>query len=80
MPRVILNALDYRERDLQAYIRNEMKLQKVHQKDLADELHMTQQNFSYLISNMNFNPKQLMIVFHRLNTPTEKIGELMKYE
>jgi len=78
MPRV--NSLDPTHktmRKIEAYIRGEMRDRGIDQKEMADDLGMCQQNFSYKLIHGKFTVKELYKIFQKFNTSTEERGELM---
>lgn len=68
---------EYQLSDLSLYILGSMKSQKINQSDMAAVLDMTQSNFSQKLKNCTLTARDLMIIFKKLGTPTEKVGELL---
>ena len=68
---------EYQLSDLSLYILGSMKSQKINQSDMAAVLDMTQSNFSKKLKNCTLTARDLMIIFKKLGTPTQKVGELL---
>lgn len=77
MPKVRTNYLDYRLQELTDYIRTETKHKKIKQHEMGDLLGRTQASFSMKLSNNSLTASDLLLIFEKLDTPPEKIGELL---
>lgn len=78
MPRVVLREIDYKVKDLGNYIRGEMAEQKITQDEMGKIIGTSQQNFGNHLRKVDFNPKQLIQIFKRLDTPDWMILKFMK--
>lgn len=78
MPRVLLSKKKYKGTDLVAYIVGEMYTRDLSQSDIAKELGITQQAFSYRLKNHLFTYEDLLTLFQILETPNDKILEMMR--
>lgn len=61
-----------------AYIRQAMKDKRISQVKMAESLGMYQSGFSYKMSTKALTLDDLIKIFDVLDTPKEKIGELLK--
>ena len=77
MPRISLKKTEYKLTDLSLFILGSMKSQKINQTEMAAALDMSQSNFSQKLKNCTLTVRELMIIFKKLGTPTEKVGELL---
>lgn len=78
MPRVRIKKKDYAINDFRKWLIGEMAVQNIRQKDLAEWLGMSQQAVSIKIQKSDFSLKELIILFDRLQTDKEQIGNLLK--
>lgn len=78
MPRVRIKKKDYAVTDFRKWLIGEMAVQNIRQKDLAEWLGMSQQAVSIKIQKSDFSLKELIILFDRLQTDKEQIGNLLK--
>lgn len=78
MPRVRIKKKDYAITDFRKWLIGEMAVQNIRQKDLAEWLGMSQQAVSIKIQKSDFSLKELIILFDRLQTDKEQIGNLLK--
>lgn len=62
---------------MQNYIRDEMKMQKIKQSDMAELLGITQPGFSKALENATFTFEQLIKIFRALNTSEEDKTRLL---
>jgi len=78
MPRVLsLDPVENRMRKIVAFIRTEMREQKITQEEMGRELNILQPVFSRKLARGHFTTKELLRIFYRLHTTQEQIGELM---
>lgn len=68
---------EYVLKDLSSYILGAMRTQKINQSEMAEELSMTQGNFSQKLKNKTLTARELIIIFNKLGTPAEKVGEIL---
>ena len=78
MPRVLIKKYDYAVTDFCKWLKGEMRKNGIRQTDMASVLGTTQQAFSYKIRGGACNVKDMVIIFTKLQTEPEKIGELLK--
>ena len=78
MPRIKAKKREYAVKDFRLWLKAEMVMKEVRQEDLAKWLSMSQPSVSYKISNCAFDLKELLIIFEKLDTPVDKIGQLLK--
>lgn len=77
MPRVSLDPIQRKQWELKRYILGEMRMQKISQKALGEELGMTQQGVAYLIERGNFPYPMLLKIFKVLKTDEETKARLL---
>lgn len=65
------------KRKLIAYLRQEMREQRITQEQMADRLGTYQETLSNWLNKMNIPLDVLLRMFRILKTPKDKIGELM---
>lgn len=76
--KVTLDPVKRKTWEIQRYILGEMKIKNVTQKDIADELGITQPAVSYLLSDItSVSVPQLLVIFDLLQTPQEERGRLI---
>lgn len=78
MPRIKQNRLQYMKKDFYKNISGDMKVKRVRQQEIADELGMSQQSFSDKLKKGNFKYTELVFIFHKLEKSDNEILELMK--
>ena len=78
MPRIKEYRKEYARRDMQAWIRNEMKRQKITQADIGKKLGVSGQGFSQKLRNMSFKYDELYLIFNTLNAEPKEIIYFMK--
>lgn len=79
MPRI--RSLDPAQRSLdriEDFIRRQMRVNHIRHQDMAEELGISQQAFSYKLSKGTLHAKELIRIFMKLGTSKEEIGELMQ--
>lgn len=79
MPRVTLKKREYAEKDFIKWLKSEMEDRGIKQEDMGKLLGISQQAFSARVKKRQFNIKEVMIIFHEFDTPTDEIGHLLKY-
>ena len=78
MPRVLsLDPAENRMRKIVAFIRTQMREQKISQEEMGRELNMKQPVFSRKLAKGYFTVKELLRIFYKLHATKEQIGELM---
>lgn len=78
MPRVRIKKKEYAVSDFKKWLIGEMAMQNIRQKDMAEWLGMTQQAVSLKIQKSDFSLKELIVIFDKLQTDKEQIGNLLK--
>lgn len=75
--KVTLDPIKRKTWEIQRYILGEMKIKKITQKDIADELGITQAAVCYLLKDIgSISVPQLLVIFEMLQTPEEERGRL----
>lgn len=75
--KVTLDPVKRKTWEIQRYILGEMKIKKITQKDIADELGITQPAVSYLLNDIaSISVPQLLVIFELLQIPEEERGRL----
>ena len=77
MPRVRLKAKDYARNDFQAWIRNEMRLQKKTNAHMGELIGFTGQNYGRKLSTMFFSYDELVAILEELNCPVDRMVYFM---
>lgn len=76
--RITLDPVKRKTWEIQRYILGEMKIKKITQKDIADELGITQAAVCYLLKDIaSISVQQLLVIFDLLQTPQEERGRLI---
>lgn len=76
--KVTLDPIKRKTWEIQRYILGEMKIKKITQKDIADELGITQAAVCYLLKDIaSISVPQLLVIFDLLGTPEEERGRLI---
>lgn len=76
--KVTLDPIKRKTWEIQRYILGEMKIKKITQKDIADELGITQPAVCYLLNDIaSISVPQLLVIFDLLQTPEEERGRLI---
>lgn len=76
--RITLDPIKRKTWEIQRYILGEMKIKKITQKDIADELGITQAAVCYLLKDIaSISVPQLLVIFDLLGTPEEERGRLI---
>lgn len=78
MPRIRAKKREYAVKDFRMWLKSEMAVKEIRQNDMAKWLSLSQPTVSYKIKNSAFDLKELLIIFEKLDTPGEKIGQLLK--
>ena len=80
MPRVEMNRKKYMIADLPGWISGRMKKKKIRQKDIAEEINITQPAFSHKLWSGRdlFTYGDLITLFDKLDATDEEILSLMK--
>ena len=63
--------------DLSSYILGAMRTKKINQSEMAEALNMTQGNLSQKLKKNTLTARDLVIIFDKLGTPAEKVGEIL---
>ena len=76
--KVTLDPIQKKTWEIQRYIFGEMKVKKITQKDIENELGIEQPAVSYLLHHIeSISVPQLMRIFALLQTPEEERGRLI---
>ena len=76
--KVTLDPVKRKTWEIQRYILGEMKIKKITQPDIADELGITQAAVCYLLKDVtSISVPQLLVIFDLLQTPQEERGRLI---
>lgn len=78
MPRVLLRQEEYMAQDLSDFIRNEMRHRKISQKEMGLEIGSDQSGFSRKLKKADFNVRELISIFMKLETDADKVGSLLR--
>ena len=78
MPRVAIRKKEYKASDLSKWIAAKMYETKLRQKQLADLIGISQPAFSHRLEKGQFDYKELLILFEKLEATDEEIVNLMK--
>lgn len=78
MPRVRIKKESYMVSDLRNLIRGKAKNMKLSQKQIAEELNITQSAYSKRLERMAFNANELITIFRVLDFSGEEIAKHMK--
>jgi predicted XRE-type DNA-binding protein len=78
MPRVARKKLDYKKKDMYAFISGKMTVDKIRQKEIAEPLNVKQQTVSYRIRTGTLEYTDLLVIFDRLKLTDEEILKLMR--
>lgn len=79
MPRIKANKREYMIKDFSSWLVGKMWEQGLKQKDVAEWLDCTQQNFSLKLKNHSFTLEEIIIIFHKLNVTEEEASKLLLY-
>lgn len=76
--KVTLDPVKRKTWEIQRYIFGEMKIKRITQKDIGDELGIEQPAVSYLLHHVeSISVPQLLVIFDLLQTPQEERGRLI---
>ena len=78
MAKVTLDPVQVQMWTISGYIHREMDEQNITQSDMAEELNMSQQTFSYRLKNELFTVRDLLRIFRKLKTSDADILRLMR--
>lgn len=78
MPRVAIKKKDYKMADLSAYIISKMRVKGLLQRDMANELNISQPGFCSKLRECSFTYEQMLIVFKVLGSTDDEILKYMK--
>lgn len=78
MPRVHLNRKTYKVKDISGWIVGRMYSMNIHQKQMSEELGISQQAFSKKLKNSNFTYSDLLTIIKVLNPEDEEIVKLLR--
>lgn len=78
MPRVRFYRKNYMVKDLSEFIIGRMRTLGLTQKQLGEEINITQSAFSHRLNNGLFSYGDLLTLFKKLNVTDEEILRLMK--
>lgn len=78
MPKVIINKKEYRLNDIGNWVKKWLRNAGKREKDLADELMISQPALSYKIQHNTFSYADLLTIFDYLKVPEEEILFVMK--
>lgn len=79
MPRVALKKSEYMLADFSKWLKGEMWARNISQEEMGNILGISQQAFSNRLMNKKFDIREIMLIFHEFDTPSEKIVQLLKY-
>ena len=77
MPRVNGKRIEYKDADLYAYIIGQMKARGMTQKELGEELGLSQQVTSAKLKRRGLTTKELIEVIEILNIDAATVGQLI---
>lgn len=78
MPKVIINKKEYRVNDIGNWVVKWLRQSQKREKDLADELLISQPALSYKIKHNSFSYADMLTIFDYLKVPEEEILFVMK--
>ena len=78
MPKSIINKKQYKVNDFGTWVIKWLRRAKKRQKDLADELLITQPALSYKIEHSSFSYGDMLTIIDYLDVPEEEIISVMK--
>lgn len=78
MAKVTLDPVQQHMWMLSGYIRRTMDEQNITQAEMADELNMSQQTFSYRLKNELFTARDLLRIFRKLKTSDADILRIVR--
>lgn len=78
MPRVAIKKNDYIIKDFRRWLIGELKVQGLRQADMAQWLGISQQAVSAKLKSGNFDMKELLIIFEKLNTDSETVRNIFR--
>lgn len=78
MPRVSIKKKEYKASDFVKWFVGELYERHITRKEVGEWFGVSGSAVSRKISDGNFDLKELLIIFEKLNTPADKIGELLK--
>lgn len=78
MPRVAIKKNDYIIKDFRRWLIGELKIQGLRQSDMAQWFGISQQAVSVKLKSGNFDMKELLIIFEKLNTDSETVRNIFR--
>lgn len=78
MPRVNLNKMKYKKKDLSDWVRGQLRCKGLTQQDVCESLDCSQQAISYKLKNCSFSYEELVKVLNMLEADDQTILKFMK--